>query len=378
VTRGLPDVVDQEMPEASNYASGDDLMALSEAMAACFILDDTFEIERRYPLTLSPRKRGAEDEARSSKHRRQRIDGREKTTKVHPQRHSHKSFRSIREGGNYIGSSTVEDLHDFNWATITHQTNALELRSSGEVQAPSISEVQAKDAACQTDALQLRSSGEAQLSISEVQMKRVEYIDAACQTDAPELRSSRESQQPKLKHDEWWQTGASNTSTNTPNKVCQVESPVSDVSRNRTSTVKIGDGPEQPSTRDSSTQTVRAKKTRTAKKHSLPPIEEPTRAGTHEEQQQKESAESTVADVVQTTSDGTTLTAAGLELTTKETSHDGFFELLSCIKELLWELLIDMILFLVFLFLLGLFLRERQLHYELARMRSHSYDCVMY
>jgi hypothetical protein len=110
---GLPDVVDQETSEASDYASGDDLMALSEAMAACSILDDTFEIERRYPLTLSPRKRGAEDEARSSKHRRQRIDGREKTTKVHPQRHSHKSFRSIREGGNYIGSSTVEDLHDF-------------------------------------------------------------------------------------------------------------------------------------------------------------------------------------------------------------------------------------------------------------------------
>ncbi|KAN0087179.1 hypothetical protein V8E54_000867 [Elaphomyces granulatus] len=150
------------MPEASDYASGDDLMALSEAMAACSILGGKSEIERRYPLTLSPRKRGADVKARSSKRRRQRIDGREKTTKVHPQRHSHKPFRSIREGGNYIDSGTVEDLHDFNWAVIIRQTNALELRSSGEVQAPSISEVQAKDAACQTDALEPRSWGEAQ------------------------------------------------------------------------------------------------------------------------------------------------------------------------------------------------------------------------
>lgn len=89
---GLPDVVDQKMPEASDYASGDDLMALSEAMAACSTLDDTSEIERRYPLTLSPRKRGADDEARSSKRRRQRIEKRRKFT------HSRKSFRSIREG----------------------------------------------------------------------------------------------------------------------------------------------------------------------------------------------------------------------------------------------------------------------------------------
>ncbi|KAN0085592.1 hypothetical protein V8E54_002059 [Elaphomyces granulatus] len=329
----LPDVVDKEILdlEASGHASGDDLVALCEALTACSISDDISEVERRYPLTLLPRKRGAEDEEKSSKRQRPQAGGREKTTKVLPKRHTRKSFRRIRKG-NHIRSGMVGDLHGFNWTTITRQTNALEPRFTGEVQAPSISEAQVTyqtdapelissreaqmkrvehvDAACQTDALELRPlgevqassrregqvtyqrdtlelrpSGEAQPSIRKVKMNsRVEYVNAACQTDAPELRLS-------IKHGKRWQTDASDTSTNAPNKVRQVNI--------GTSTVRIGDGPKQPPS-----------------------------AEMHEEQQQKKSAEPIVADLP-------------------------------------WEPLIwQVILFLVFLFLLGLFLRERQLHWR--------------
>jgi hypothetical protein len=156
-------------------------MALCEALAACSISDDISEVERRYPLTLLPRKRGAEDEERSSKRQRLQTGGREKTTKVLPKRHTRKSFRRIRKG-NHTRSGMVGDLHGFNWTTITRQTNALEPRSTGEVQAPSISEVQVT---YQTDAPELISS-------------REEYVDAACQTDALELRPLGEVQAPSI------------------------------------------------------------------------------------------------------------------------------------------------------------------------------------